>query len=103
MGIWEWLAFSMACYTAGEVSSKLWAAKPAVALLVLMYASYVGSVTGWAMMLAERNELARMSTIWSLSAAIVSVLLGVAIFREHYSLEHWAGFGLALAAVYLLS
>lgn len=107
--VWGWMVFSLLCYLAGEVSSKLWAnvgerdCGDVPWLIVLIELIYGLSILGWLAALMQRNELANLATLWAMAAALSSVLAGVLLFHEQPTPSQWLGLVLALIVLYLLS
>ena len=94
---------SLLCFGVGEYNSKLYALQPAywrAAVVVLCYA--VGS-SFWLPAIRLVNQLTVLGTLWNIGAMLVTVAIGMIVFRETVTPSQSVGVVLALISCYLLS
>lgn len=93
------IAFWCVCAGVGDVCYKRWSTSPsAIWLLVVGSAFYMADTFAWAAALVRGLPMGRGSVLM----CMLSMLTGVAIGRfygETLTPKHWAGVGLASAAI----
>ena len=93
----------MVVYAVGDVFSKKFATDPTLALGCFAVLAYSGASALWLSALLEKNQLAIVGPIWSVSSMIVTVLIGVLLFGENLSLVTIAGIILGAISIGLLA
>lgn len=93
-----WLIISALFNAAGDYFSKFWAEKPSIILVAAVILSYVLSSLTWLPALLHKNHIATMGTLWFLLGTAAVVIVGVLVFGETLTMNHWIGIMLALAA-----
>jgi multidrug transporter EmrE-like cation transporter len=98
-----YLILSGLAVAAGDYYSKLWATSGGTRLLLCVIGAYIVSTGLWLPVIARRNELALMGTLWSVICLLMAVIIGTLVFHEKLSPANWTGIIFALAATVLLS
>jgi drug/metabolite transporter (DMT)-like permease len=99
-----WLLCSLAFYTVAEYVSKLFSNAPGICWKWIWWAwgAYSINVFFWLASLKSKNELAILSTIYSLAYIISSVFLGYVMFGELITTRQWIGIVLSIIAVSIM-
>jgi multidrug transporter EmrE-like cation transporter len=98
-----WLIISALFNAAGDYFSKHWAYKPTLILVVAVMLSYALSAITWLPALLHKNNIAIMGTLWFLFGTVAVIIIGVLVFGEALTLNHWIGILLALTAFVFLA
>ncbi|MDR3558193.1 MAG: hypothetical protein P4L61_01540 [Candidatus Pacebacteria bacterium] len=88
-----WLILSAIFFAGGEFLSKKFALNPGITLVVLLLVSYGISEVFWLPAILEKNKLSIVGAIWSVLSLLVTVLLGLVIFKEKLSVVGGLGSG----------
>jgi len=88
---------------AGEIVSMRWARTGQWRYVFLTLLVYMGCTAFWLPAIRERSHLSSLGTIWNIGAVVITVLIGVFVFREEVSPTQWLGIILAFVACVLLS
>lgn len=83
--------------------SKKWSLHPSLKLALILVVPYMCSTWLWLPAIRNSQKLAITGIAWSVMTAIMTVILGVCLFREHLSVENYIGLILAGAALVLLN
>jgi len=96
--IFVWVALGVLMGLSGDFCFKT-SSFPSMKLLYgfLLYAG--SGVPVW--IVYRRSSWMSVALLWSVLALVVSVGIGVLMFREHIAVKDWIAFGLALAAIVL--
>jgi drug/metabolite transporter (DMT)-like permease len=87
----------------GDYGAKLWALGHNKLYLLLGILTYNISNIAWFYALQRDPQVARMTLIWSIMLAAISMLVGLIIFHEKLSLLNWAGAAAAFIGICLLT
>lgn len=98
-----WLIISALFNASGDYFSKFWANKPSVVLIIAVMLSYVLSSITWLPALLHKNHISTMGTLWFLFATVAVVIIGIFVFKETLTINHWIGLMFALAAFVFLT
>lgn len=101
--MWGWLGIAMVFYVVAEYFSKQWGYKPSIQLALPVILGYMIGTICWLAILMYRNEIARMGLVWTTVMTILSLFVGIVIFREKMSLSQGIGAGLGVVGLYLMS
>jgi len=96
-------AASMVFYVANEVVSKMWGNRPTPVLFVSSLLITVFTNGFWLAIMAKRNQLVLMGSIWLVLSTVLTVFIGIVCFHERLTAVQWAGVGTMLVGLCLLS
>jgi drug/metabolite transporter (DMT)-like permease len=96
------LLWSLLTYASGEYFSKRYANTPRYYLIGCVTLSYALAQVGWLPALRLHNQLSALTVVWSLSALVCGVLIGVIAFGEHLSSCQQVGMFLGFIAMILM-
>jgi multidrug transporter EmrE-like cation transporter len=100
---WQlWLALLVVFELAADVFAKEYSLTRARLHAVLAIALYVACNSCWLVALCRGSGLARGAILFSVSSAVLAVVLGVLVYRESLTPANSAGLLLGLAALALL-
>lgn len=97
-----WLLLSASFFAVGEYLSKRWALAPSWQMTAAVIAVDVFATTLWLPALFHRNQLAIVGLMWLLLGTILTLSIGLFVFKEVLTWTQWAGMGFALVALVLL-
>ena len=99
------LAFSIAMifYSCGEILSKYWGEKQSIILAISINIFYSLGVICWLYIMAKKNQLALMSSIWQILTTIATLFIGLIIFHEKLTNLQYAGVGLMILGIIALA
>ncbi len=100
---WVWIIISGLFFAAGEFLSKEFALRPGWSLFCFIIIVDVLSVTMWLPAIFQKNQLSTTGVIWSLASLMLTVGVGILIFREQLTTTKAVGILLGIVAVVLLS
>ena len=98
-----WLIFSAIFFAIGEFLSKKFALNPNITLVIIIIIVYSISVLLWLPAILQKNQLSIVGTMWSIMSLLITVLIGVLIFKEKIDLTSLIGIIFAFIAIILLS
>ena len=98
-----WILVSSVFYALGEYFSKRYALEPRIHFVLLVVASYSIGVLLWLPAIRQRNHLIIASTIWSVIALGMTMLIGALVFGERLTPVNYVGLVCGALAVVLLS
>jgi len=97
-----WLLFSTAFFAAGEYMSKKWGGNPSWVLAFEVTAVYAIGAFLWLPSMLNNGKLSIIGTIWALLGAVLTVAIGIFIFREEVTFRQTVGIVLVIASLALL-
>ncbi len=100
---WVWIIISGLFFATGEFLSKEFALRPGWALFGFIILVDVLSVTAWLPAIFQKNQLSITGVIWSLASLMLTVAVGVLLFKEQLTVTKAIGIILGIVAVALLS
>jgi len=98
-----WLVASAVFFAVGEFFSKKFALDPKICYVVLILAAYCIGTLFWLPAILQKNQLSIVGTMWSVLSLLVTVSIGLLIFKESLSLIGIIGVLLAFVSIILLS
>jgi multidrug transporter EmrE-like cation transporter len=98
-----WLLISMVFYAGGEFFSKKFALVPKVSFVIFLLLFYSLGALSWIVALHGKDELADVGVMWAVMSMLVTVSIGIFIFRERLNAAGIIGIILAAVAIVLLS
>jgi multidrug transporter EmrE-like cation transporter len=98
-----WLLLSVISFGFGEYISKLFSLKPSVFLAGIIVVPYVIGVWLWLPAVLKMQSLSVAGTIWNVMSTVVTVAIGVIVFKEHLTYTTVLGILFALTSIVLLS
>jgi multidrug transporter EmrE-like cation transporter len=98
-----WLLISMIFYAGGEFFSKKFALSPKVSSVIFLLLFYAFGALAWLVALHGKDELADVGATWAVLSMLVTVTIGIFIFKERLNIYGITGIFLAAAAIFLLS
>ncbi|MDD5041918.1 MAG: hypothetical protein PHX87_05770 [Candidatus Peribacteraceae bacterium] len=97
-----WLLLSALFFGCGEFFSKKWALAPSFGGGIAVVVVDAIGVVLWLPALLNRNQLSIVGVLWALLGAVVTVSIGLLIFRESLTWVQWIGIVCAFVALALL-
>ena len=88
--------------TAADVFSKEWSLKPQAIFLIGSISLYLAANVAWLLSLRDGAGLARGVSIFSVTTAIMAVVIGFLFFREEVNRLQMAGIVLGIVALVLI-
>lgn len=98
-----WLLLSVISFGFAEYISKLFSLKPSLFLAGIIVVPYVIGVWLWLPAILKMQSLSVAGTIWNVMSTIVTVGIGVIIFKEHLTYTNVVGILCAIMSIILLS
>lgn len=98
-----WLLLSVVSFGFGEYISKLFSLKPSLFLAGIIVIPYVIGVWLWLPAVLKMQSLSVAGTIWNVMSTIVTISIGVLIFKEQLTYANVAGILCAILSIILLS
>ena len=102
MKLFIFTAIAMVFYFIGEILSKYYANTSYLKWAVLAVLSDLIVYILWLPALQQKNSIALLGTMWTVCFAVISIFVGLIVFREHINGYNYVGLGLALTALYFL-
>jgi len=97
-----WLLFSAMLFGCGEYLSKRWASAPSWKLgAAVVFVDAIGVIL-WLPALLNRNQLSIVGVLWALLGTVVTLSIGLFIFKESLTWVQWIGIVCAFIALALL-
>ena len=93
----------MVFYAVGEYYSKKYANTSMAQFGAIAWAGYAINAFCFLPALSKYNSLSILGTIWNLLYVIITLLIGLAIFKEPITTTQMIGLGVAFIAIVLLS
>jgi len=97
-----WLLLSAILFGCGEYLSKKWALEPSLKGGIAVILVDAVGVTLWLPALLNRNQLSIVGVMWALLGTVVTLSIGLFIFKETLNWVQWIGIVFAFAALALL-
>ena len=97
-----WLLLSTTFFAIGEYMSKKWGANPSWIFAIEVTIVYAIGAFLWLPSLLNNGKLSIVGTMWALLGAVLTVAIGIFIFREEVTIRQTIGIVLAIAALALL-
>ncbi|MDO8468891.1 MAG: hypothetical protein Q7S29_04000 [Candidatus Peribacter sp.] len=97
-----WLLLSAVLFGCGEYLSKRWASAPSFKLGAAVVLVDAIGVILWLPALYNRNQLSIVGVLWALLGTVVTVSIGLFIFKESLTWVQWVGIVCAFVALALL-
>lgn len=98
-----WLLLSVISFGFGEYISKAFSLKPSMFLAGIIVIPYVVGVWLWLPAILKMQSLSVAGTIWNVMSTIVTICIGVFIFKEQLTYVNAIGILFAILAIILLS
>jgi multidrug transporter EmrE-like cation transporter len=98
-----WLALSVISFGFGEYISKLFSLKPSLFLAGITVVPYIIGVWLWLPAILKMQSLSVAGTVWNVMSTIVTILVGVLVFKESLSYANMVGILCAITSIILLS
>lgn len=97
-----WLLLSAVLFGCGEYLSKRWASAPSWKLgAAVVFVDAIGVIL-WLPALMNRNQLSIVGVLWALLGTVVTLSIGLFIFKESLTWVQWIGIICAFVALVLL-
>ena len=97
-----WLILSALFFGVGEYLSKRWVLSPSWPLAVAVVLVDLLATSLWLPALFHRNQLAIVGLMWLLLGAVMTLSIGLFVFKEMLTWTQWAGIACAMVALILL-
>lgn len=97
-----WLLLSALFFGCGEYLSKQWALAPSLRMGAAVVLVDAIGVLLWLPALYNRNLLSVVGVLWALLGAVITVSIGLFIFKESLTWVQWIGIVCAFVALALL-
>lgn len=97
-----WLLVSTTFFAVGEYMSKKWGTNPSWTLAIEVTVVYAVGAFLWLPSLLNQGKLSIIGTMWALLGAVLTVAIGIFIFREEVTLRQTIGIALAISSLALL-
>jgi multidrug transporter EmrE-like cation transporter len=97
-----WVFISLVFFAVGEALSKLWASSGRIAWAPAVVLCYALGSLAWLPAIREKNHLSSLGSLWNAGAMIMTVVVGVLLFKEKIDLKQGVGIALAFLACFLL-
>lgn len=97
-----WLLLSALLFGCGEYLSKRWATVPSWKLGAAVVAVDAIGVILWLPALYNRNQLSIVGVLWALLGTVVTLCIGLFVFKESLTWVQWIGIVCAFTALALL-
>jgi len=98
-----WVLVSLLFFALGEAASKLWSEGRTDWWAIAAVAAYITCEVPWLVAIREHGHLTSLGTFWSVGAVVVTILVGMVVFRESITARQGIGLALAFVACWLLS
>lgn len=94
-------AIGMLFYSVAEYFSKMYA-NGVPYVIIVAFIAYIACTAFWFPALKNNNQLVVMAFIWSIAQALITMVIGILMFKEHLNIMQTAGTVLAIGALALL-
>ena len=98
-----WILLSVAFFGMGEYLSKKFALDPSVKLVCTIVPMYALGSLAWLPAIYKGQNLSTVGTIWNLLSLVITLMVGMVIFKETLTTTQLVGVCLAFVAIVLLS
>ena len=98
-----WLVFSALFFSCGEYFSKKFALNPSFTYVLYIALAYFVGTMFWLPALMQRNQLSIVGAMWSVLSLLMTVFIGVVLFKEGLSALGIVGIVLALISIVVLA
>ena len=96
------VTISMMFYAIAEYCSKLYANTVNLRYAAYALVAYNILSIAWFISLRMKNNLTILATMWNMLYLIISIFIGLVLFKEQITTTNWIGIGLALLAIVFL-
>lgn len=103
MTVTLWIIIAMIFYTIGEYYSKKYANTSLKSFGVIALIGYLVNAFCFLPALSKMNSLTVLGTIWNVLYVIITLVIGLVIFRETITTTQMIGVGLGFISIILLS
>ncbi len=100
---WIWIAISAIFFAVGEFISKKFAISPGWTLFLTFIIVDIISASAWIPAIVQKNQLSITGVVWSIVSLIATVLIGILVFNEKFTLTQSIGLAIGFVSVILLS
>ncbi len=98
-----WLLLSVMFFGMGEYLSKKFALEPSIWLAMTIVPMYALGSLAWLPAIYKGQNLSTVGTIWNLLSLIITLIVGMVIFKEAITPMQYVGIGFAMVAIVLMS
>ncbi len=101
--VFIWLFISMVCFGLGEYFSKQLATSLNTKTVIQVLVSYFLATLAWIPAIHRYNVISVVGVIWSVLSILITVILGLIVFKEPVTTFKVVGIILAILSVIFLS
>jgi multidrug transporter EmrE-like cation transporter len=98
-----WLLLAMTFYSVGDYYAKVYANTHMLKYGILAFVTYCTNTLCFLLAISKFNSLSVLGTIWNVAYVVVTLFIGVAIFKEPLTTLQLIGVGFGVVSVVLLS
>ena len=103
MSVISWILIAMVFYAIGEYSSKEYANTSLYRYGVVAMSGYMLNALCFLPALSKMNSLTILGTLWNLGYVIVTLFIGLVLFREAITTTQMVGLVMGVISIVLLS
>lgn len=98
-----WLLLSVAFFGIGEYLSKKFAISPSINLILCIVPMYALGSLAWLPAIHRGKILSTVGTMWNLLSMVITLIVGLIIFKETLTTTQFIGLAFAFIAIILMS
>lgn len=101
--VWHWILFAMVFYTIGEYYAKKFGNTSDIRFAVVAWVGYAINAMFFFPAISKYNSLSILGTLWNVFYVIITLFIGIVVFKETLAATQVVGLVFAFIAIILLS